>query len=190
MIAWDEMWPCRGARRGEKREGCWIRTAAAPEADGRRWVDFEAGDRSEAPSLRLYERLPDAVLYRSDAYPVYRAWPPPERHTAGRDRPVNRNEVRHSVWRGKLNRLMRQTKGYSKSAAMLAGSVALGLLARHCKVSSASVPPYVQNTLYLLTFSLKQLEFVGDARYDYTDNAAAGELEEKRGKVCGCLMGQ
>ena len=40
---------------------------------GRGWVDFEAGDRSEVAFLRLYERLPDAELYRSDAYSVYRA---------------------------------------------------------------------------------------------------------------------
>ena len=67
--------------RGEKREDCWIRTAVAPEADGSRWVDFEAGDRSEAPFLRLYESLPEAGQYPSDAYPVYRAWLPPENGT-------------------------------------------------------------------------------------------------------------
>ncbi len=96
-----------------------------PEADGSRWIDFEAGDRSEAPFLRLYGRLPEAETYCSDAYVVYRAWLPPERHTVGKGGPVNRNEGLHSRLRGRLNRLMRQTKGYSKDGAMLAGSVAL-----------------------------------------------------------------
>ena len=43
---------------------------------------------------------------------------------------VNRNEVKrneglHSVLRSKLNRLVRKTKGYSKSVEMLSGSLAL-----------------------------------------------------------------
>ncbi len=62
---------------------------------------------------------------RSDAYVVYQSWLPPARHRAGKGGPVNWNEGLHSRLRGKLNRLMRQTKGYSKSTAMLAGSVAL-----------------------------------------------------------------
>ena len=38
---------------------------------------------------------------------------------------MNRNEGLHSVLRGKLNRLVRKTKGYSKSVDMLSGSLAL-----------------------------------------------------------------
>ncbi len=38
---------------------------------------------------------------------------------------MNWNEGLHSVWRGKLNRLMRQTKGYTKSIEMLVYSLAL-----------------------------------------------------------------
>lgn len=64
MVACDEMWTYRGARHGEKREERWIWTAVVAEADGSRWVDFEVGDRSEAPFLRLYARLPEAELYR------------------------------------------------------------------------------------------------------------------------------
>ena len=63
----------RGVRWGKRREDCRIWTAVAPEPDGSRWIDFEAGDRSEAPFLRLYERLPEAELYRSDAYVVYQS---------------------------------------------------------------------------------------------------------------------
>ena len=61
-------------------------------ADGSRWVDFEVGDRSEGPFLRLYERLPEAGLYRSDACQVYLGWFPPERHVAGKGGAVNWNE--------------------------------------------------------------------------------------------------
>ncbi len=41
----------------------------------------------------------------------------------------------HSVWRGRLNRLMRRTKGYTKSVAMLAYSLALVCWRGHCKVN-------------------------------------------------------
>ena len=71
-------------RRGEKRANCWIGTAVVRETDGRRWVDFEVGDRSAAPFLRLYERLPEVGLYRSDAYSVYLGWFPPDRHAVGK----------------------------------------------------------------------------------------------------------
>ena len=85
------------------------------ETDGRRWVDFEA----------QYERLPEAGLYRSDAYAVYAGWFPPRRHVVGKGSAVNWNEGLHSVWRGKLNRLMRRTKGCTKSITMLVYSLAL-----------------------------------------------------------------
>ena len=49
VVSCDEMWTCRGARRGEKREDCWAWTAVAREASGGPWVDFEVGDRSEGP---------------------------------------------------------------------------------------------------------------------------------------------
>ena len=88
-VSFDEMWTYRGVRRGEKREECWIWTAVVREIDGRRWVDFEVGDRSEGPFLRLYERLPEAGLYRSDAYAVYQGWLPPERHAVEKGSAVN-----------------------------------------------------------------------------------------------------
>ena len=75
-------------------------------------------------SLRLYERLPEAQRYRSDAYRVY-GWLPRNRHKVGKGSEVNRNEGLHSVLRGKLNRLVRKTKGYSKSVEMLRDSIAL-----------------------------------------------------------------
>ena len=94
-------------------------------ADGSRWVDFEVGDRSEGPFLRLYERLPEAGLYRSDACQVYLGRFPPERHVAGKGGAANWNQGLHPVWRGKLDRLMRRTKGYAKSIEMLVYSPAL-----------------------------------------------------------------
>ena len=41
------------------------------------------------PAQRLYERLPEAGLYRSDAYAVYQGWLPPERHVIGKGSAVN-----------------------------------------------------------------------------------------------------
>ena len=73
--ACDELWTYRGVRRGERRESWWIWTAVVAEKDGRRWVDFEVGDRSESTFLRLYDRLPEAAVYCSDRYAVYRWFP-------------------------------------------------------------------------------------------------------------------
>ena len=125
VVACDEMWTYRGVRRGEKRESWWIWTAVVEETDGRRWVDFEVGDRSANTFERLYARLPEAQQYCSDRYAVYAAWFPPDCHQAGKGGPVNWNEGLHSFLRSKLNRLVRRTKGYTKSIAMLVYSVAL-----------------------------------------------------------------
>lgn len=124
VVSCDEMWTYRGARRSGKREDVWIWTAVVVEPDGERWVDFEVGGRDEGTFLRLYERLPDAGLYRSDAYRVYE-WFPQNRHVVGKGGAVNWNEGLHSVWRSKLNRLVRRTKGYTKSVEMLVYSLAL-----------------------------------------------------------------
>ena len=113
-----------GARRKGKRREVWIWTAVVEERDGSRWVDFEVGDRSEETFLRLYGRLPEAGLYRSDAYQVY-DWLPADRHEVGKGGAVNRNEGLHSRLRDRINRLHRKTKGYSKSVAMLSDSIAL-----------------------------------------------------------------
>ena len=94
------------------------------EADGRWWRDFEVGQRDEAAFLRLYARLPAAARYNTDKYGVYN-WLPANRHEARKGREVNRNEGLHSVLRGKLNRLVRKTKGYTKVKEMLIGSLAL-----------------------------------------------------------------
>ena len=57
------------ARCGKKRREVWLWAAVIKLPDGRRSVDFEAGDRSGETFLRLYERLPEA--YYSDDYGVY-----------------------------------------------------------------------------------------------------------------------
>ncbi len=124
VISFDEMWTYVGARRRDKRRSVWIWTAVVEESDGRRWVDFEVGDRGEKPFLRLLERLPDARIYETDAYHVYE-WLPTNRHKVGKYGAVNRNEGLRSVLRGKLSRLVRKTKGYSKSMRMLRDSIAL-----------------------------------------------------------------
>ena len=106
------------------RQDRWIWTAVVEEADGGRWVDFEVGDRGEETFLRLYNRLPEADRHRSDGYHVY-DWLPRNRHVVGKGGETNRNEGMHSVLRSKLNRLIRRTKGYTKSEDILRGSVAL-----------------------------------------------------------------
>ena len=124
VVSFDEMWTYVGSSRRGKRNSVWIWTAVVEEVDRSRWVDFEVGKRDEATFLRLYERLLEAERYRSDAYRVY-GWLPRNRHKVGKGSEVNRNEGLHSVLRGKLNRLVRKTKGYSKSVEMLRDSIAL-----------------------------------------------------------------
>ena len=68
-ISFDEMWTYQRARRGKKRREVWLWTAVIKLPDGRRCLDFEAGDRSGETFLRLYERLPEA--HYSDDYGVY-----------------------------------------------------------------------------------------------------------------------
>ena len=47
VIAFDEMWTYRQARRRGQRQDVWVWTAVVEESDGSRWADFELGDRSE-----------------------------------------------------------------------------------------------------------------------------------------------
>ncbi len=93
------------------------------ESDGERWMDFEVGDRGRETFVMLYRRLPTDKC-RSDAYEAY-GWLEPGSHVVGKGSEVNRNEGLHSALRGKLNRLARRTKGYSKSVEMLCGSLAM-----------------------------------------------------------------
>ena len=53
---------------------------------------------------------------------------PLNKHKVGKGGAVNRNEGLHSALRGKLNRLARRTKGYSKTDGMLPLSLALAWL--------------------------------------------------------------
>ena len=128
-IALDEMWTYLGARKGEKRNDLWVWTAVVEERDGSRWMDFEAGGRDESTFLRLLERLPDAERYETDAYGVYGALPV-NKHVVGKYGAVNWNEGLHSMLRGKLNRLVRRTKGYTKSVEMLVNLLALVFCAK------------------------------------------------------------
>ena len=124
VISFDEMWTYVKVRWGNSRNSLWIWTAVVEEEDGSMWSDYEVGRRDEPTFLRLYERLPEARKYRSDDYSVYK-WLPRNLHEVGKGSEVNRNEGLHSVLRGKLNRLARSTKGYSKSEDMLSVSIAL-----------------------------------------------------------------
>ena len=128
-IALDEMWTYLGARVGEKRNDLWVWTAVVEERDGSRWMDFEVGGRDESTFLRLLERLPDAECYETDAYGVYGALPV-NKHVVGKYGAVNWNEGLHSMLRGKLNRLVRRTKGYTKSVEMLVNLLALVFCAK------------------------------------------------------------
>ena len=128
VVAFDEMWTYRQARRRGQRQDVWVWMAVVWESDGSRWADFELGDRSAETFLRLYERLPEAKLYRTDAYQVY-DWLPVGRHEVGKDGAVNWNERLHSWCRGKLNRLHRRTKVHERrgDAGVFVGFAAGGL---------------------------------------------------------------
>ena len=84
------MWTYRQARRQGKRQDVWVWTAVVRELDGSRWAHFAIGDRSADTFLRLYERLPEAELYRTDGYRVYGRLPA-DRHQVGKGGAVNWN---------------------------------------------------------------------------------------------------
>ena len=71
--------------------------------DGSRSANFEVGDRTEAPLVKLCEHLPLADAYCSDGYEPY-AWAPRDRHHVGKGGKVNRNEGAHSMLRDRLHR--------------------------------------------------------------------------------------
>ena len=118
-----------GAGIEEKRNELWVWTAVVEERDGSRWIDFKVGGRDDATFLRLLERLPVAECYETDAYGVYGTLPV-NKHVIGKYGAVNWNEGLHSTLRGKLNRLARRTKGYTKSVDMPMNSLALVFCAK------------------------------------------------------------
>ena len=128
VIAWNEMWTYQKARFQDKRQELWVWTAVIEKTDGWRWADFEVGSRGGAETLlRLYARLPEAKLHRSDGLRVYREWLPAGRHVVGKGGAVNWNEGLHSECRTQLNRLGRRTKGCRESRDLLECSLALVL---------------------------------------------------------------
>ncbi len=125
-MAFDEMWTYWEVRRGERRQDLWIWTAVVEERDGVRWRMYEVGDRDLSAFSRLLDRLPGADKYETDAYGVYE-WLPRDRHVIGKGGAVNWNDGLHSKLRSKLNRLVRRTKGYTKSVEMLKHLLAIVL---------------------------------------------------------------
>ena len=85
-------------RRGEKRTAGVVgsQPAAVRDPDGSRWADFEIGERNGETFLRLYERLPEAELYRMDGHRVC-GWQPADRHDIDKGGAVNWNEGLHFV---------------------------------------------------------------------------------------------
>ena len=94
------------------------------DALGNRWKGFEVGDRNESTFLRLLERLLDAARY-SSAH-MGGLWLLAYEHTQDRQgRGGEQERGLRTVLRGKLNRLVRCTKGCSKTCGMLILSLAL-----------------------------------------------------------------
>ena len=94
----------------------------------------------ESAFMRLLERLSDAERYDLDAYGVYGTLPIKKHvHVVGKYGAVNRNGGLHSMLSGKLNRLVRWTKGCAKSVDM-----SVNLLALYSATSS--MPLTIENT--------------------------------------------
>lgn len=51
-ISLDEMWTYVGARKGDKRNSCWIWTAVVDVGEGEKIVTFEVGKRDEETFLK------------------------------------------------------------------------------------------------------------------------------------------
>ena len=119
VVACAEMWTYQQAKHGDKRQDMWIWTAVMQETDGRRLMDFEVSDRSENTFERRYARFLAAQQYCSDRYALYAGRFPHTAIRSGKGGPLNRNEGLHSVLRSQLHRLMRRTKGHTKSIEAL-----------------------------------------------------------------------
>ena len=97
------------------------------EIDEGKWMDFEVGWRDEAAFLRLLEGVVGCGALRAGWLRcVWAALV--NMLIVGKDGTVNRNEGLHSMLRGKLNRLVRRTKGYTKIVEMLVNLPCGGLL--------------------------------------------------------------
>ena len=71
VISFDEMWTYVCSRRKGKRNSVWVYgvwTAVVEDGDGSLWHDYEVRGSDEAAFVKLYERMPDARLYRRDGY--------------------------------------------------------------------------------------------------------------------------
>ena len=77
--------------------------------------------RAEGMSLSATDRVMGASA------PTVSEWLSRDRHVIGKGGAVNRNEGLHSKLRSKLNRLVRRTKGYTKSVEMLKHLLAIAL---------------------------------------------------------------
>ena len=109
-----------------------MRNAHTEAAPGCPRQDYRAASRPTVAAnvytaVRLLERLPDTTHYRIDGYGVYGCLPV-NKHKVGKGDAVNGNKGLHSVLRGKLNRLARRTKRYSKTDGMPPLSLALAWL--------------------------------------------------------------
>ena len=91
-------------------------------------------------ALSSWSGLLDVDHYETDAYGMYGALPL-NKHVVGKYGAVSRNRGLHSMLRGKLNRLVRRTKGYTKSVEMLVNPLALVF----CHKSN-SMPLNIENT--------------------------------------------
>ena len=103
---------------------------------------YQEGSSLSAIARIFGVSVPEAKLYRTDAYRVY-DWLPADRHQVGKGGAVNWDEGLHSRCRGKMNRLHRRTKGYTKGVAMLgvfAGLAAVGLAREILRQSMLRIP--------------------------------------------------
>ncbi len=116
VIWFDEMWTCLKVRR--EASVSMGRDSCGGGGGGRKSAARLRGGR--ACFVKLQRRLAKSQRYRGDAYEVD-GW---DSHVVGKGGEVNGNEGRRSVLRGKLNKFGR-TKGYSKSAQTLEGSLAM-----------------------------------------------------------------
>ena len=95
---------------------------------------LEVSSRDEATFMRLLERLPDAERYEADAYGVYGTLPV-NKHVVGKYGAVSWHDRQRTMLRGKLNRLVRRTKGCAKIVEMSANPLA-PVFARKLKLNT------------------------------------------------------
>ena len=119
---------------GSKKKPKWVWIAV--DRLGKKFVDFQIGDRSQVTGKSLWQRIKNSVtgIVATDHWAAYESFVPEEIHVQSKAETFT-VEGYNSLLRHFLARFIRRTKCYSKSVEMLKISIRLLMLKRNGDLS-------------------------------------------------------